>query len=317
MQDKLPPAIFIMGPTAAGKTDLALELAKRHPLEIISVDSALVYRGMDIGTAKPSAEILKQFPHHLVDILEPTETYSAGRFRDDALSLMADITSRGKVPLLVGGTMLYFNALQKGMSKLPSADPAVRAKLDAEAAEFGLAYLHQRLAEVDPVAAARIHVNDPQRLQRALEVYEITGKSLTELTETQGKTLPYKISKIIVAPFDRAVLHQRIAKRYREMVDNGFLTEVQKLYQRGDCHPGLPSIRAVGYRQAWAYLKGELDMETFIDKAIIATRQMAKRQITWLRSQDDGVWFDSGQSLPVEEVNHYLKGQVTQLQNNA
>ena len=317
MQDKLPPAIFIMGPTAAGKTDLALELAKRHPLEIISVDSALVYRGMDIGTAKPSAEILKQFPHHLVDILEPTETYSAGRFRDDALSLMADITSRGKVPLLVGGTMLYFNALQKGMSKLPSADPAVRAKLDAEAAEFGLAYLHQRLAEVDPVAAARIHVNDPQRLQRALEVYELTGKSLTELTAAQGETLPYKISKIIVAPFDRAVLHQRIAKRYREMVDNGFLTEVQKLYQRGDCHPGLPSIRAVGYRQAWAYLNGELDMETFIDKAIIATRQMAKRQITWLRSQDDGVWFDSGQSLPVEEVNHYLKGQVTQLQNNA
>lgn len=317
MQDKLPPAIFIMGPTAAGKTDLALELAKRHPLEIISVDSALVYRGMDIGTAKPSAEILKQFPHHLVDILEPTETYSAGRFRDDALSLMADITSRGKVPLLVGGTMLYFNALQKGMSKLPSADPAVRAKLDAEAAEFGLAYLHQRLAEVDPVAAARIHVNDPQRLQRALEVYELTGKSLTELTAAQGETLPYKISKIIVAPFDRAVLHQRIAKRYREMVDNGFLTEVQKLYQRGDCHPGLPSIRAVGYRQAWAYLNGELDMETFIDKAIVATRQMAKRQITWLRSQDDGVWFDSGQSLPVEEVNHYLKGQVTQLQNNA
>ncbi len=317
MQDKLLPAIFIMGPTAAGKTDLALELAKRHPLEIISVDSALVYRGMDIGTAKPSAEILKQFPHHLVDILEPTETYSAGRFRDDALSLMADITSRGKVPLLVGGTMLYFNALQKGMSKLPSADPAVRAKLDAEAVEFGLAYLHQRLAEVDPVAAARIHVNDPQRLQRALEVYEITGKSLTELTATQGETLPYKISKIIVAPFDRAVLHQRIAKRYREMVDNGFLTEVQKLYQRGDCHPGLPSIRAVGYRQAWAYLSGELDMETFIDKAIVATRQMAKRQITWLRSQDDGVWFDSGQSLPVEEVNHYLKGQVTQLQNNA
>ena len=317
MQDKLPPAIFIMGPTAAGKTDLALELAKRHPLEIISVDSALVYKGMDIGTAKPSAEILKQFPHHLVDILEPTESYSAGRFRDDALSLMADITSRGKVPLLVGGTMLYFNALQKGMSKLPSADPAVRAKLDAEAAEFGLAYLHQRLAEVDPVAAARIHVNDPQRLQRALEVYELTGKSLTELTAAQGETLPYKVSKIIVAPFDRAVLHQRIAKRYREMVDNGFLTEVQKLYQRGDCHPGLPSIRAVGYRQAWAYLNGELDMETFIDKAIVATRQMAKRQITWLRSQDDGVWFDSGQSLPVEDVNHYLKGQVTQLQNNA
>ncbi len=317
MQDKLPPAIFIMGPTAAGKTDLALELAKRHPLEIISVDSALVYRGMDIGTAKPSVDTLKQFPHHLVDILDPTETYSAGRFRDDALGLMADITSRGRVPLLVGGTMLYFNALQNGMSKLPSADPTVRAKLDAEAAEFGLAYLHQRLAEVDPVAAARIHVNDPQRLQRALEVYELTGKSLTELTAQQAETLPYKISKIIVAPFDRAVLHQRIARRYREMVENGFLAEVEKLYQREDCHPGLPSIRAVGYRQAWAYLSGEMDMEAFVEKAIVATRQMAKRQITWLRSQHDGVWFDSGQSLPVEDVNDYLMGQVTQLTNNA
>lgn len=306
-----------MGPTAAGKTDLAIALAKRHPVEIISVDSALVYRGMDIGTAKPSAEILKQFPHHLVDILDPTEAYSAGRFRDDSLALMADITYRGRVPLLVGGTMLYFNALQKGMSKLPSADPTVRAQLDAEMAVFGSEYLHRRLSEVDPVAAARIHVNDPQRLQRALEVYQLTGKTLTELTSEQGETLPYEVSKIIVAPFERAVLHQRIARRYREMIDNGFLAEVQKLYEREDCHPGLPSIRAVGYRQAWDYLSGEMDMETFIQKAIVATRQMAKRQITWLRSQDDGVWFDSGQGLPVEDVNQYLMGQVTQLQNNA
>ncbi|MTI64924.1 tRNA (adenosine(37)-N6)-dimethylallyltransferase MiaA [Methylophaga sp.] len=317
MQNTLPPAIFIMGPTAAGKTDLALELAKRYPVELISVDSALVYRGMDIGTAKPSPATLKQFPHHLIDILEPTESYSAGRFRDDALSLMGDITARGKVPLLVGGTMLYFNALQKGMSKLPTADPAVRAKLDAQAAEFGLAYLHQRLTEIDPVAAARIHVNDPQRLQRALEVYELTGKSLTALTEEQGDTLPYHVTKIIIAPFDRAVLHERIERRYRTMVENGFLAEVQKLYERGDCHPGLPSIRAVGYRQAWAYLSGELDMESFIYKAIVATRQMAKRQITWLRAQDDGVWFDSGESLPVREVNQYLTAQVTQLENNA
>ncbi|MCX4194076.1 tRNA (adenosine(37)-N6)-dimethylallyltransferase MiaA [Methylophaga sp. OBS1] len=317
MQDTLPPAIFIMGPTAAGKTDLALELAKRYPVEIISVDSALVYRGMDIGTAKPASDILKQFPHHLVDILDPTEAYSAGRFRDDALALMADITSRGRVPLLVGGTMLYFNALQKGMSKLPSADASVRAKLDAEAAEFGTGYLHQRLAAVDPVAAARIHVNDPQRLQRALEVYQLTGKSLTELTSEQGETLPYKVCKIILAPFERAVLHERIARRYQEMVDKGFLAEVERLFEREDCHPGLPSIRAVGYRQAWSYLSGECDMETFIYKAIVATRQMAKRQITWLRAQQDGVWFDSGQSLPLDDVNHYLTMQVTQLQNNA
>lgn len=317
MQETLPPAIFIMGPTAAGKTDLALEIAKRHPVEIISVDSALVYRGMDIGTAKPSVDILARFPHHLVDILDPSEAYSAGRFRDDALALMADITARGKVPLLVGGTMLYFNALQKGMSQLPSANPQVRARLDAEAAEKGLTHLHQRLAEVDPVAAARIHVNDPQRLQRALEVYELTGKSLTELTAEEGEALPYRVSKIIVAPFDRAVLHERIAKRYRGMVENGFVDEVRALYQRDDLHPQLPSIRAVGYRQAWSYLSGEYDMDTFIFKAIVATRQMAKRQITWLRAQDDGIWFDSGTGLPVEAVNQYLCEQVSQLQNNA
>ncbi|GAB4291086.1 MAG: tRNA (adenosine(37)-N6)-dimethylallyltransferase MiaA [Methylophaga sp.] len=317
MQVTLPPAIFIMGPTAAGKTDLALEIAKRHPVEIISVDSAQVYRGMDIGTAKPSPEILRQFPHHLIDILEPTETYSAGRFRDDALALMAAITSRGKIPLLVGGTMLYFNALQKGMSNLPAADPAVRARLDAEMAEFGTVHLHQRLAAVDPVSAARIHVNDPQRLQRALEVYELTGKSLTELTAEQREALPYQVIKVIIAPFDRAILHERIASRYQAMITNGFLAEVQQLFDRGDCHPGLPSIRAVGYRQAWSYLLGDYDMDTFIYKAIVATRQMAKRQITWLRAQDDGVWFDSGVSLPTEQVNQYLIAQVEQLLNNA
>lgn len=317
MQNTLPPAIFIMGPTAAGKTDLALALAERHPVEFISVDSALVYKGMDIGTAKPSPEILEQFPHHLVNILDPTEAYSAGRFRDDALALMADITARGKIPLLVGGTMLYFRALQQGMSNLPSADPEIRAKLDAEAIEHGREYLHQRLSDIDPVSAARIHVNDPQRLQRALEVYELTGKTLTELTAQAGEALPYRVVKIIVAPFERAVLHERIARRYRNMVDNGFVDEVKVLYQRGDCHPELPSIRAVGYRQAWSYLSGDVDMENFIFKAIVATRQMAKRQITWLRSQNDGVWFDSGQELPVEAVNHYLLEQVPELQNNA
>lgn len=306
-----------MGPTAAGKTDLALELAKRHPVEIISVDSALVYRGMDIGTAKPSADILTQFPHHLVDILDPTEPYSAGSFRDDALALMADITARGKIPLLVGGTMLYFKALQQGMAELPPADPAIRAKLDAEAEEHGLAYLHRRLTEVDPTSAQRIHQNDPQRLQRALEVYELTGKTLTELTAEQSYSLPYAVTKVIIAPFNRAVLHQRIEARYRTMLADGFVDEVKQLFERKDCHPLLPSIRAVGYRQAWSYLAGEYDQDTFIYKAIVATRQMAKRQITWLRAQQDGVWFDSGPGLPVEAVNQYLTEQVTQLNNNA
>lgn len=306
-----------MGPTAAGKTDLALALAEKYPVEIISVDSALVYKGMDIGTAKPSPDLLARFPHHLVNMLDPTEAYSAGRFRDDALALMADITARGKVPLLVGGTMLYFKALQQGMSDLPSADPAVRAKLEAEAAEHGLAYLHKRLAEIDPVSAKRIHVNDPQRLQRALEVYELTGKSLTELTAESGEALPYDVTKVIVAPFERKVLHQRIADRYHKMVEQGFVDEVKQLYQRDDCHPQLPSIRAVGYRQAWSYLAGEYDEETFIYKAIVATRQMAKRQLTWLRAQQDGVWFDSTKGLPLEAVNQFVVEQVPQLTDNA
>lgn len=306
-----------MGPTAAGKTDLALALAEKYPVEIISVDSALVYKGMDIGTAKPSPDLLTRFPHHLVNLLDPTEAYSAGRFRDDALALMADITARGKVPLLVGGTMLYFKALQQGMSDLPSANPAVRAKLEAEAAEHGLAYLHKRLAEIDPVSAKRIHVNDPQRLQRALEVYELTGKSLTELTAESGEALPYDVTKVIVAPFERKVLHQRIADRYHKMVEQGFVDEVKQLYQRDDCHPQLPSIRAVGYRQAWSYLAGEYDEETFIYKAIVATRQMAKRQLTWLRAQQDGVWFDSTKGLPLEAVNQFVVEQVPQLTDNA
>lgn len=307
---QLPPALFIMGPTAAGKTDLALELAKRFPVEIISVDSALVYRGMDIGTAKPDEATLSAFPHHLVNIIEPTQAYSAGDFRNDALELMADITARGKVPLLVGGTMLYFKALQQGLAELPSANAGIRAKLDAEAEQYGLAYLHERLSDIDPVSANRIHVNDPQRLQRALEVYEITGKSLTELTQSHVVNFPYAVSKMIISPFDRAVLHQRIAARYHKMIDAGFIDEVKALISRGDCHENLPSIRAVGYRQAWSYLHGEYDLETFIEKAIIATRQMAKRQLTWLRAQDDGVWFDSGPDLPVEQVITYVSEQL-------
>lgn len=295
-----------MGPTAAGKTDLAIEIAKRFPVEIISVDSALVYKGMDIGTAKPSEEELTSYPHHLVDIIDPTDSYSAGNFREDALRLMAEITARGKVPLLVGGTMLYFKALQQGLADLPSADPEIRKRLELEAQQHGLAHLHARLTQIDPTSAARIHVNDPQRLQRALEVYEITGKSLTQLTKTTESPLPYRVIKVILSPFDRAVLHQRIAKRYEMMMENDFISEVKALFERSDCHMNLPSIRAVGYRQAWLYLTGEYDKSTFIEKAIIATRQMAKRQLTWLRSQPDGVWFDSGEDLPVEQVVQYI-----------
>jgi len=302
-----------MGPTAAGKTDLAIEIAKHYPVEIISVDSALVYRGMNIGTAKPEPDVLQKYPHHLVDIIDPTDSYSVGNFRHDALALMADITARGKIPLLVGGTMLYFKALQQGLSDLPAADSVIRAKLEAEAEQFGLSHLHARLAEVDPVSAQRIHVNDPQRLQRALEVYEITGKSLTELTADTEESLPYRVIKIILSPFQRSVLHQRIEKRYKTMMSNGFIDEVKMLFKRQDCHPDLPAIRAVGYRQAWSHLSGEYDQETLVEKAVIATRQMAKRQLTWLRAQDDGVWFDSGTGLPTEDVLRFLADQCPEL----
>jgi len=302
-----------MGPTAAGKTDLALEIAKQYPVEIISVDSALVYRGMDIGTAKPEADILQRFPHHLVDIIAPTESYSVGQFRHDALALMSDITARGKIPLLVGGTMLYFKALQQGLSDLPPADSEIRSKLEKQAEQYGLAHLHARLAEIDPVSAKRIHINDPQRLQRALEVYEITGKSLTELTVTKDSSLPYRVVKIIISPFDRRVLHQRIENRYKTMMTNGFIDEVKILFQRQDCHPDLPAIRAVGYRQAWSYLSGDYDQDTLVDKAVIATRQMAKRQLTWLRAQDDGVWFDSGAGLPTDDVLRFIADQCPEI----
>jgi tRNA dimethylallyltransferase len=312
-----PPAIFLMGPTAAGKTELAMALSNALPVELISVDSALVYKAMDIGTAKPSADELQRYPHHLIDILDPTEPYSAGQFREDALALMADITSRGKIPLLVGGTMLYFNALQRGLADLPSADPIIRAQLDKDIEQYGLAEMHKRLAQIDPVSAARIHVNDPQRLQRALEVFEITGKTITELTQKQVDNLPYTVLKVIITPFDRAVLHQRIEVRYRNMIERGFLDEVRGLYQREDCHAQLPAIRSVGYRQAWAYLDGDYDIDTFIYKAIVATRQMAKRQLTWLRSQDDGVWFDSSTGLPIDAVKAYLTEELSRFNNNA
>lgn len=306
-----------MGPTAAGKTDIAIALAEKYPVEIISVDSALVYKGMDIGTAKPSQDVLSNYPHHLVDIVEPNEPYSAGQFRDDALKLMADITARGKIPLLVGGTMLYFKSLQYGLADLPPADSVVREKLELEIQEWGIEALHNRLKEIDPISAERIHVNDPQRLQRALEVFEISGKSLTELTQANVDHFDYKVTKIIVSPFDRAILHKRIADRYMKMMNTGFVDEVRTLFGRDDCHANLPSIRAVGYRQAWSYLEGKYDYDEFVYRAIVATRQMAKRQLTWLRSQTDGIWFDSGTALPINDVEQYLTAQVPELVNNA
>jgi len=290
-----PPAIFLMGPTASGKTALSVQLAQALNGEIISVDSALVFKGMDIGTAKPTMEERGGIPHHLIDIHDPAESFSTGQFRKQALALMDDITRRGKIPILAGGTMLYFNALNSGLALLPEADPAIRARLDQDLAQLGKEALYQRLAGIDPESAARIHPNDPQRVQRALEVYEISGKPLTSFfTEAQAQDIPYQRIKLIIAPQDRAILHDIIARRFKQMLDQGFIDEVAALYQRGDLSEKMPSIRAVGYRQAWSYLQGEYDLETMTEKAIVATRQLAKRQFTWLRRETDAANFQTG-----------------------
>ncbi|MES9868873.1 MAG: tRNA (adenosine(37)-N6)-dimethylallyltransferase MiaA [Sedimenticola sp.] len=301
-----PLAIFLMGPTASGKTDLAIALTEHLPCDIISVDSALVYRGMDIGTAKPSAEELVRAPHRLIDICDPSESYSAAQFREDALREMAEITAAGRIPLLVGGTMLYFRALQYGLSELPAANAAVRARLEQDAALHGWQAMHERLAAVDPAAASRIHPNDPQRIQRALEVYEITGKSLTELQDRDGEQkLPYRLVKLVRAPREREVLHQRIADRFHKMLAQGFEEEVRGLLQQGGLVPDMPSMRSVGYRQMLKYLLGEWDRETMIEKGIVATRQLAKRQFTWLRADTEAHWLDEeagdvlGQALKI------------------
>jgi tRNA dimethylallyltransferase len=290
------PVIFLMGPTASGKTTLSVQLAQALNGEIISVDSALVYRGMDIGTAKPTLVERSGIPHHLIDILDPTEAFSTGQFRNKALALLADISQRGKIPILVGGTMLYFNALNNGLAELPGADPAIRAKLDENLKTLGKEALHQRLAGIDPESAARIHPNDPQRIQRALEVYEITGKPLTAyFSDAQKNEFPYQKIKLIVAPKDRQTLHEIIAKRFNIMLEQGFIEEVEALYRRGDLTETMPSIRAVGYRQVWAYLQGEYDKATMAEKGIIATRQLAKRQFTWLRREIDAFMLQSDQ----------------------
>ncbi|MBD8514740.1 tRNA (adenosine(37)-N6)-dimethylallyltransferase MiaA [Photobacterium sp. WH77] len=293
MTKSLPQAIFLMGPTASGKTDLAIRLRQQLPVELISVDSALIYRDMDIGTAKPDAAELAQAPHRLIDIRDPSQSYSAADFREDALKEMADIVAAGRIPLLVGGTMLYFKALLEGLSPLPQADPAIRAEIEQQAQEQGWLALHEELQQIDPVSATRIHPNDPQRLSRALEVFRISGKTLTELTQTQGETLPYQVHQFAITPMDRAILHQRIEQRFDKMIKAGFEQEVRALYERGDLHPDLPSVRCVGYRQMWDYFDGNCTLDEAVFRGICATRQLAKRQITWLRSWKALTWLDS------------------------
>jgi len=289
----LPKAIFLMGPTASGKTALAIALRKVLPIELISVDSALIYRGMDIGSAKPDAEEQRVAPHRLMDILDPAQSYSAADFRRDALREMADIAAAGKIPVLVGGTMMYFKALLEGLSPLPSADPDVRARIERQAAEKGWDALHKQLQTIDPVAAARIHPNDPQRLSRALEVFFISGKTLTELTQTSGDALPYQVHQFAISPASRDVLHQRIEQRFHQMLALDFEAEVRALFARGDLHTDMPSIRCVGYRQMWSYLEGEIGYDEMVYRGICATRQLAKRQMTWLRGWDGVHWLDS------------------------
>jgi tRNA dimethylallyltransferase len=310
------PSIWLMGPTAAGKTDLAVELVQRCNCEIISVDSALIYREMDIGTAKPEPEILAKAPHRLIDICDPAESYSAAEFRADALKEMADIRQKGKVPLLVGGTMMYYKVLKEGIANLPEADEAVRQKLLEEAEASGWQKLHDRLRTIDPVSAERIHPNDPQRLQRALEVYELTGKTLTDLWAEQKRDVqcnfPYQVLSLAVAPTERKVLHERIEKRFRLMLEQGFLEEVKALKERGDLHLNMPSMRSVGYRQVWQYLEGEYDYDEMVNRGIYATRQLAKRQITWLRSWQDLEWLDSLNPSLIPETVQRVQGFIEQ-----
>ena len=303
MANTQPPAIFLLGPTASGKSDLAMKLTAHLPVELVSVDSALVYRDMNIGTAKPDAEILRQYPHHLVDIRNPDEVYSAADFRSEVLTLMSAISERGNIPLLVGGTMLYFKVLIEGIASMPAADSAIREKIVREAETGGWQKVHQRLAEVDPESAARIHPNDPQRLQRALEIWELTGESMTQLHKKQQNlvSLPFSVCQLAIIPSDRADLHRIIAARFEQMIKDGFIEEVEHLREKYDLNAELPSIKSVGYRQVWQFLEGEVDRKAMQERAIIATRQLAKRQFTWLRG------WSNLKEIPFPEVNEALK----------
>ena len=303
--------IAIMGPTASGKTAAALEIAKHIPSEIISVDSALVYRDMNIGTAKPSAEELASAPHHLIDIIDPAESYSVAQFRKDTERLVQDIQSRGKLPILVGGTMMYFNALKNGLDDLPGADPAIRAELDAEAERIGVPGLHARLAEIDPDTAARLKPNDSQRIQRALEIYAIAGETMSTLFARQTKAGPaFDMLAVSLEPSDRSALHQRIALRFDLMLQNGFIDEVKMLKQRPALHANLPSIRCVGYRQAWDYLDQLISYDDMRERGIIATRQLAKRQLTWLRSMPERIVIDCLSPNPPAQILQLAQQQL-------
>ena len=304
MTNTLPLAVAIMGPTASGKTASALAIAQAIPSEIISVDSALVYRGMDIGTAKPTPGELAQVPHHLIDIIDPLDAYSVAQFRNDTLRLVAEITARGKLPLLVGGTMLYFKGLTDGLDDLPGADAQLRVQLEADAAAIGWPAMHARLAQLDPPTAARLAPNDAQRIGRALEIIALSGQPMSALLARREKTvLPFRLQSFALEPSDRAVLHGRIAARFDAMLkDDALLDEVQQLRRRGDLHPGLPSMRCVGYRQAWDYLDGRIDRAALRETGIIATRQLAKRQLTWLRAMPERIVIDCLSADPAAQM---------------
>lgn len=293
MSAALPPALVLMGPTASGKSALAMRLAETLPVEIISVDSAQVYRDMDVGTAKPTREEQQAVPHHLIDIIDPTAAYSAAQFRTDALRLMQEISARDRIPLLVGGTMLYFKALREGLSDLPQADESVRTALDAEAAERGWPALHAELVRIDPATAARLKPNDAQRIQRALEVFRLTGRPMSELVGARtDEHLPFRLIEVALVPGERVELHARIAQRFESMLAAGLVEELRALRARYRVHAGMPSMRCVGYRQAWLFLEGEYDARELHDRGIYATRQLAKRQLTWLRAMPDVAQFD-------------------------
>lgn len=305
------PVVCLMGPTAAGKTELAVALVEALPLEIVSVDSVMVYRDMDIGSAKPDAETLRRAPHHLIDFLDPAEAYSAARFVADAERAMAAIRARGRIPLLVGGTGLYFRALEQGLASMPEADPELRAQLAAELAERGAAALHARLAAVDPEAAARIHPNDPQRIQRALEVYALTGRPQSEFYREQTVRRGSAWLKLAIVPEARGWLHARIERRFNAMLEAGFVDEVEHLYLRGDLNSRMPSMRAVGYRQVWQYLAGEYDYEEMRLRGVYATRQYAKRQLTWLRGEPGAVRFAAEQAAQTSAAQAWLVRKLT------
>lgn len=325
--EQRPPAILLMGPTASGKTDLAIEVCERLPCEIISVDSAMIYRGMDIGTAKPSAAELARAPHRLIDICDPAESYSAADFRQDALREMDAITRTGRIPLLVGGTMMYYKALLQGMGDMPAADPQVRRELEHQAAELGRGELHRQLAEVDPVAARLIHPHNSQRLLRALEVYRVSGRPISSYWQSgenikdypystnwqadSGHKLPYTVLQFALAPPQRQQLHDRIRIRFQAMLDQGFVDEVRALMARGDLSPDMPSMRCVGYRQVWSWLAGEGDHADMVERGIAATRQLAKRQLTWLRKWQDVTWLESGASENLATALKKLESHAT------